>query len=112
MRAQGRAQKRESDASAAAAAEKLIPNLPFLRLDQLGRLFRVSVEHLYSFVTSGELVVPKELLESAQSRPCIRVPRASIIDFIRRRIARPECKSKTPRKRQSRTHLPRKAGTI
>jgi len=68
--------------------EAFIPKLPFIRLDQLARHFSVSVEHLYRLVIDGEIEVPQELLDSAPSRPCIRVPRASVVDFVRRRSSR------------------------
>lgn len=66
--------------------EKLIPlTQSAFRLDQVAKMFSTSVQHLFTLITEGELVVPKENIEAAKSRPCILVPRKNLVDFVRRR---------------------------
>jgi hypothetical protein len=55
------------------------------RLDEVGRLLRVSNSHLWNLVKSRALIVPQENIDAAPSRPSIYIPRESLADFIRRR---------------------------
>lgn len=58
-------------------------------LHEVAELWRCSVEHLSRLVDQKEIVVPKENIDRAASRATIRVPRASLVDFIKRRLSRP-----------------------
>jgi hypothetical protein len=58
-------------------------------LHEVSELWRCSVNHLSRLVDQKEIVVPQENIDRAVSRPAIRVPRASLVAFIQRRLARP-----------------------
>ena len=55
------------------------------RVDQVAKLFQVSVNHVLNLIKQGEIVVPEERIDSAPSGPSMLVPRANIVDFVRRR---------------------------
>lgn len=57
-------------------------------LYELSRIFRVSVVQLWNLIEDGTIAVPKENIDRAKSRAAIQVPRASIVDFVRRRSSR------------------------
>jgi hypothetical protein len=71
--------------------EDLIPRTQSaFRVDQVAKHLNCSVTHIFNLITEGEIVVPKEQLDSAPSRASVLVPRASLVDFVRRRINSPE----------------------
>ena len=57
-------------------------------LREVSELWRCSVHHLSRLVDQKEIVVPQENIDRAVSRATIRVPRASLVDFIKRRLGR------------------------
>jgi hypothetical protein len=66
--------------------EKLIPRTQrTFRLDQVAKIFTASVEHLFTLISEGELIVPKKNVRAAKSPACILVPRKNLVDFVRRR---------------------------
>ncbi len=62
-----------------------IPAVPFMRVHQFAKFFSVSNGHVLSLIREGSIKVPKALQESAPSGPAMRIPRASIIKFVRQR---------------------------
>ena len=54
-------------------------------VDQVAKLFCCTVNHILNLIKHGEIVVPKERIDSAPSGASILVPRESIVDFVRRR---------------------------
>jgi hypothetical protein len=57
------------------------------RVDQVAKLFAVTVNHILNLIKQAEIVVPQERINSAPSGASILVPRASIVDFVRRRTS-------------------------
>jgi hypothetical protein len=62
-----------------------VPQDKFMRVNALAKFFACSTQHISNLIRAGEIDVPKELQESAPSRAAMRVPRASIVDFCKRR---------------------------
>lgn len=55
------------------------------RVDQVAELFEVTVNHIVRLIKHGEIVVPKERIESAPSGASILVQRESIVRFVQQR---------------------------
>jgi hypothetical protein len=55
------------------------------RADQVAKLFPCSANHIVKLIKHGEIVVPKERIDTAPSGASILVPRESIVDFVRGR---------------------------
>lgn len=66
-------------------AEKFVPELPFVRVTQIAELLTVTNNHILSLIKERVIKVPKKLQASAPSGPAMRVPRKSVVDFVRRR---------------------------
>jgi hypothetical protein len=54
-------------------------------LHELAEIFLCSVQHLSNLIEEGELIVPEESIDQTKSRSTIQIPRASVLDFLRRR---------------------------
>lgn len=69
-------------------AEEFVPALPFIRVTQIADLLTVTDKHVLSLIWEGLIKVPKKLRESAPSGPAMRVPRKSVVEFVRERSSR------------------------
>lgn len=68
---------------------ELPPNMAFFPVWFLAKLWHCSVQHVLNLVDSGELPVPVDLRGKAATKTMIRVPRASVVEFLNRRKVRP-----------------------
>jgi hypothetical protein len=68
---------------------ELPPKMEFFPVWFLGKLWHCSAQHVINLVDSGELKVPVDLKGKAASKTMIRVPRASVVEFLNRRKVRP-----------------------
>ena len=75
----------ESNDSSRFDPEEWLPQQPFFRVHEFGKRMCCSSAHISNLVQEGEIVVPQELQDSAPSRAAMRIPRASLVDFLRRR---------------------------
>lgn len=85
--------------------ETWVPSAPFMRVNTFAKLFSITDRHVVSLIKEGILKVPKKLQESAPSGPSMRIPRASIIKFVRQRssLTRQERRpASVPRKKKGR----------
>lgn len=77
-----------------------VPGVPFLRAFEIAALLLVTDKHIISLIREGAIKVPKKLQESAQSGPAMRVPRESVVAFVRQRSStNPNRKKPAARKR-------------
>lgn len=54
-------------------------------LHWLAKRWKVSVQHVFNLVKSGEIPVAVDLRNLNSSKSCIRAPRASVVTFLNRR---------------------------
>jgi hypothetical protein len=54
-------------------------------LHWLAKRWKVSLQHVFNLVRSGEIPVAVDLRNSNSSRSCIRAPRAAVVAFLNRR---------------------------
>jgi hypothetical protein len=67
-------------------AENFVPrDRTSFALHEVAKLFQCDPKHFYQLVMEGALRVPQQEIDRAKTRSTIRVPRKSIINFIRRR---------------------------
>jgi hypothetical protein len=66
-----------------------LPPQDFFPVWQLARIWKAHRQHVINLIESGELKVPVDLRNKASSRSMIRVPRASVVEFLNRRKVRP-----------------------
>lgn len=82
-------------------AESFVPQTQrSFRVDQVAELLEVTVNHILNLIKHGEIVVPKEQIDSAPSGASILVPRESIVRFVRRRRNSPARLASNKRRRQ------------
>lgn len=65
--------------------EALVPQTTFVRVMDFAQQWRCSIHHILNLIKSGDIVVPQALQNSAPSRSAMRIPRASLIAFLRER---------------------------
>jgi len=70
------------------------------RVDQVAELFAVTVNHILNLIKQGEIVVPKERIDSAPSGASILVPRQSLVRFVKRRQNSPARLAANKRRRE------------
>lgn len=69
--------------------DELPPKMDFFPVWFLAKLWHAHRQHIVNLIDSGELKVPVDLRNKASSRAMIRVPRASVVEFLTRRKVRP-----------------------
>lgn len=65
--------------------ETWVPSAPFMRVIHCAPFLSYTANHVLSLIREGIIKVPKKLQKSAPSGPAMRIPRASIIKFVRER---------------------------
>jgi hypothetical protein len=55
-------------------------------LREIAEIWRCSIHHLSRLIDEKEILVPQENIDRAATRSTIRVPRASLVDFIKQRL--------------------------
>jgi hypothetical protein len=84
-------------------AESFVPRTQrSFRVDQIAKLLTVTVNHILTLIKEGEIVVPKERIDSAPSGASILIPREGLVHFIQRRGNSPACLPINKRRRQRR----------
>jgi hypothetical protein len=68
---------------------ELPANRNFFPVWELAKSWHCSVQHIINLVESGELKVPVDLKGKSATKTMIRVPRASVVEFLNRRKVRP-----------------------
>ena len=91
----------ESRLAAPLDVENIIPKVPFIRIQQLAKIVACSPQHVVHLIENGDIVVPAELQSSAPSKTAIRIPRESLINFMRERSS-PEWHEARRREREAR----------
>jgi hypothetical protein len=82
-------------------AESFVPDTQrSYRVDQIAELLAVTVNHILNLIKQGELVVPKERIDSAPSGASILVPRESFVHFVKRRRNSPARLAANKRRRK------------
>ncbi len=66
--------------------ETWLPPPPFMRVKEFGERMCCSTKHILNLIRSGAIVVPQELQDSAPSGASMRIPRASLVDFLNERM--------------------------
>ena len=66
-----------------------LPRIEFVPVFLLAKLWRCHRQHIINLIDSGELKVPVDLRGKASSKSMIRIPRASVVEFLNRRKVRP-----------------------
>ncbi len=66
--------------------ETWLPPPPFMRVKEFGERMCCSSKHILNLVRANAIKVPQELQDSAPSGPSMRIPRASLVDFLNERM--------------------------
>lgn len=66
-----------------------LPNFQFFPVWLLAKTWHCHRTHVVNLIEAGELKVPVDLRGANSSKSMWRVPRASIIEFLNKRKARP-----------------------
>ncbi len=87
--------------------EDLPAGVESFSLHWLAKRWKVSVQHVFNLVESGEIPVAVDLRNLKSSKACIRVPRKSVVAFLNKRkdlvtIAESSPQPKPPAKRGKR----------
>lgn len=65
--------------------ETWLPSPRFMRVKEFAERMCCSTTHILNLIKDGAIVVPQELKDSAPSGPSMRIPRASLVDFLNER---------------------------
>ncbi len=65
--------------------ELWVPAPAFMRVKEFSERMVCSIEHILNLIRDGEIEVPVELQKSAPSGAAMRIPRASLVNFLRAR---------------------------
>ncbi len=87
--------------------ETWLPPPPFMRVIEFAKRMCCSSKHIINLIRDGAIKVPQELQDSAPSWASMRIPRASLVDFLSERMNIKAVAAANPRPKYSRKSIRR-----